>query len=220
MPVGVPWIGWLYFKEYARTSELIEAGGKMERLTRSFFARDSARVAEDLLGTLLVRIWNSHRLEGKVVETEAYYGEKDPPSHAASGKTERSRIMWSRPGLAYVYLIYGIHSMFNVVTEKSDLPGAVLIRAVEPLKGLKAMRKNRGRASRRELASGPGKLTEAFGIGKEENGVDLTDSRYLWFAGEKDLEPERIRTTERIGVSEAREKKLRFLIPDSDFTSE
>ena len=141
----------------------------MTGLGEDFFARDTARVARDLLGARLVRVVGNSVLEGKVVETEAYYGEGDPPSHASSGRTARSEIMWRKPGLAYVYLIYGMYFMFNVVTESRGSPGAVLIRAVEPLEGLDSMEKNRGGISGADLTNGPGKLAQAFEIDRGLN---------------------------------------------------
>ena len=191
----------------------------MVRLNRGFFARDTALVARKLLGSQLVRVLNGDLLKGRIVETEAYYGEEDPPSHASSGRTGRSRIMWGEPGLAYVYLIYGIHLMFNVVTESSGVPGAVLIRGVEPLQGIELMQRRRDGVSVESLADGPGKLTEAFGIGKAENGEDLAESDELWLEEGEVVSGDDIESSGRIGVSRGKEEELRFYLTDSKFVS-
>ncbi|MFB6290573.1 MAG: DNA-3-methyladenine glycosylase [Candidatus Bipolaricaulia bacterium] len=192
----------------------------MSRLDRSFFARDSSRVARELLGAVLVRARERETLKGRIVETEAYYGEADPPSHAFSGKTGRSEIMWKKPGLAYVYLVYGVHLMLNVVTEPSGTPGAVLIRAVEPLEGLETMKTNRGRSDVESLTDGPGKLTEAFAVGKGKNGDDLISSGELWLSeGERRTE-EKVASSGRIGVTRGEEEQLRFFLPGNEFVSE
>lgn len=190
-----------------------------ERLLPEFFSRDTATVAKDLLGKELVRKFDDRRLRGKVVETEAYYGEGDPPSHASNGRTPRSEIMWGRPGLVYVYLVYGIHMMFNVVTEPENNPGAVLFRAVEPLEGVDFMAETRGVEKEEELTNGPGKLTEAFRIGKEENGLDLTESDELGLVDRSGGEDPEVVQATRIGVSEGKEKELRFYLKGNRFVS-
>ncbi len=190
-----------------------------ERLLPEFFSRDTATVARDLLGKELVREVDDRRLRGKVVETEAYYGAGDPPSHASNGRTPRSEIMWGRPGLVYVYLVYGIHMMFNVVTEPENSPGAVLFRAVEPLEGVDFMAGARGVEKAGELTNGPGKLTEAFRIGKEENGLDITESEELGLVDRPDQEDLEIVTSTRIGISEGKEKELRFYLEGNRFVS-
>lgn len=191
----------------------------MAELTRSFFARDTALVARELLGVDLVRRNEDGLLKGKIVETEAYYGEGDPPSHASSGRTGRSKIMWDKPGLAYVYLIYGIHIMLNVVTEPEGTPGAVLIRAVEPLEGLSEMEENRGGVDKDELTDGPGKLTRAFRIGMDMNDEDLLNSGKLWLSRGNDIEENQIDTSGRIGVSQGKEEQLRFFLTGNRFVS-
>lgn len=184
----------------------------MQRLSRDFFNRDTSEVARGLLGKHVVRELGDDTLRGRIVEAEAYYGEGDPPSHASSGKTPRSEIMWKKPGLVYVYLVYGIHLMFNVVTEAKGNPGATLVRAVEPLSGLERMRKNRGVTEKEKLANGPGKLTESFGIDRGENGLDLTESDVLWIESGSDGDFREIETSGRIGVSEGKEEQLRFYL--------
>jgi len=192
----------------------------MDCLTQDFFERDTVTVSRDLLGRRLVRVLDdgSH-LSGRIVETEAYYGEGDPPSHASSGRTGRSKIMWDKPGLAYVYLIYGIHIMLNVVTEPEGTPGAVLIRAVEPLEGLSEMEENRGGVDKDELTDGPGKLTRAFRIGMDMNDEDLLNSGKLWLSRGNDIEENQIDTSGRIGVSQGKEEQLRFFLTGNRFVS-
>ncbi|MEF8725885.1 MAG: DNA-3-methyladenine glycosylase [Candidatus Bipolaricaulota bacterium] len=192
----------------------------MKRLGRDFFGRDTAEVARDLLGKHLIRKLEGDFLRGKVVEAEAYYGEEDPPSHASGGKTPRSEVMWGKPGLVYVYLVYGIHLMFNVVTEPRGRPGAVLVRSVEPLEGLERMVDNRDRCETTELTNGPGKLTEAFGINREEKRLDLIESKVLWMEDGPNIDSGKIKTSGRIGVSEGKEGQLRFYLANSKFVSD
>ncbi len=191
----------------------------MNKLTRSFFARDSARVARDLLGKFLVRKYKSHLLKGRIVETEAYYGKGDPPSHASSGRTGRSKIMWEKPGTAYVYLIYGAHLLLNVVTESSGTPGAVLFRGLEPLEGLEVMKSNREQTDIDNLTDGPGKLTRAFGIGKGHNGEDLVRSEEIWLLEEEAGGEYEVESSGRIGVSQGKEEQLRFYLANNRFVS-
>ncbi len=143
------------------------------RLRHAFFARDTLMVARDLLGRRLARLVDGNRLTGTIVETEAYVGEGDEASHASPGLTRRNASMYGPPGHAYVYLIYGIHHCFNVVTEREGFPAAVLIRALEPLDGLDVMRRRRGGRVDEELTAGPGRLCEALAIDLQLNGADL-----------------------------------------------
>src|SRR5262245_26809298 len=143
-------------------------------LSRNFYARATLRVAEEVLGKLLVHNTPDGEIVGKIVETEAYIGETDPACHAARGRTPRTSIMYGEPGHAYVYFTYGMHHMLNLVTERTGFPAAVLIRAVEPLKGVDRITHRRPQArNRHQLANGPGKLCQAFGIDRHLNGIDL-----------------------------------------------
>ncbi|MFB6207832.1 MAG: DNA-3-methyladenine glycosylase [Candidatus Nanohaloarchaea archaeon] len=176
-------------------------------MDRGFFERDSAEVAEELLGTRLV--WESKGLTGRIVETEAYYGDKDvkdPASHAFHGETDRNHVMFGPPGKTYVYICYGIHNMLNISVEEEGKPGAVLVRALEPLEGADTMFQNRGVDSREELCSGPGKLCQAYGITKEQNDMDVTE-------GDLRIEPGEageIAKDTRIGISQGKDLELRF----------
>ncbi len=143
------------------------------RLPRSFYARPTRQVAQDLLGCRLVRLWHGQRLSGLIVEAEAYIGETDQACHARTGRTARNAVMYGSPGLAYVYFTYGMHWMLNVVTEADHFPAAVLIRALEPQEGIDLMLRHRPVTRPQNLASGPAKLTQALRIDQALNGVDL-----------------------------------------------
>jgi DNA-3-methyladenine glycosylase len=149
------------------------------KLGRSFYNRPTLDVARDLIGKLLVHDRRGTLTSGVIVEVEAYIGESDPASHAAPGPTRRNQPMYGAPGHAYVYLNYGVHYLVNVVTEAAGSPAAVLIRALDPLDGVSAMRRRRGRGVHREydLCRGPGNLTRAMAITLAENRVDLTGER-------------------------------------------
>lgn len=142
-------------------------------LAREFYDRSTLDVARELIGTRLVRTQRGTRLIGYITETEAYVGEADLACHARAGRTARTTIMYGQPGHAYVYFTYGNHWMLNVVTEHEGFPAAVLIRAIQPLEGVRTMLERReGRDT-----FGPGKLTQALGITGAENGTDLTGPR-------------------------------------------
>jgi DNA-3-methyladenine glycosylase len=149
-------------------------------LPRAFYARPTLRVAEELLGKVLVHRTRSGTAAGKIIEVEAYIGEDDPACHAASGPTPRNAPLYGRPGHAYVYLNYGLHYLVNAVTESESHPAAVLIRALEPLEGVALMRRRRGTPGAlpvHRICRGPGNLTRALGISHVENRLDLTASR-------------------------------------------
>lgn len=184
------------------------------KLPRSFYSRKTEIVARDLLGCILVHEINGKKISGKIVETEAYLGENDPGSHASRGMTPRNKIMFGKPGVAYVYFIYGNHYCLNFVTEREGVAGAVLIRALEPLEGLEEMMRRRGRKN--NLTNGPGRLTQALGITRAHNGIDLTGDELYVLRGEK---PKEIVTTTRIGIREGADLKLRFYIKGNKFVS-
>lgn len=171
-----------------------------------------------MLGKILVHKAAAGETAGRIVETEAYL-EGDPASHSCRGKTPRNAIMWGRPGRAYVYLNYGMYHCFNAVTEPEGKAGAVLVRALEPTRGIALMQKRRHRNDEGNLANGPGKLTQALGIGKDENGANLTRGK-LVICDENDRAGEAvIAVTGRIGISQANEAPLRFIIEDNPFVS-
>ncbi len=161
---------------------------------------------------------------GRIVEVEAYLGKNDPASHAYRGMTPRNEVMFGEGGHLYVYFTYGMHHCCNVVTGERGNAGAVLIRAAEPLAGVGVMTARRSRGNgrirtSRELCSGPGKLCQAFGIGRGQNGIDLC-GKTIWLARKRgENPPRRIRRSARIGISSGREHLWRFFIPDTPFLS-
>lgn len=176
----------------------------MRVLPRSFYSRNTAIVARQLLGKYIVKKISNRKLIGKIVETEAYL-ESDPASHAFRGKTPRSAPMFEHPGHAYVYFIYGNHYCLNAVTEKFGKAGAVLIRALEPIRNISLS------------TNGPGKLTKALKIDKKFNRADLTRGSLV--IAEAKRERYNIVSTKRIGISKASSKLLRFYIKGNDHVS-
>jgi DNA-3-methyladenine glycosylase len=172
-------------------------------------------VARALLGETLVH----GSTAGRIVETEAYLGLEDRAAHAWRGLTHRTSVIFGPPGHAYVYLIYGMYECLNIVAEAEGIPGCVLIRAVEPLAGLSAMRGRRPAArSTEDLANGPGKLTLALGISRRHNGCDLTRGpvRVCEAQGEKCFA---IGVSPRIGITHCAEWPLRFFVQGNPFVS-
>ena len=170
-----------------------------------------------MLGKKLVRVVEGTRLSGIIVEVEAYRGFGDPASHAYKGKTARNAVMFGEPGRAYVYLSYGVHQCLNLTCEPGGTPAAVLVRALEPLEGTDRMKVNRGISSLRELASGPGRLTEALAIGSDFDGEDLVTSDRLFLEeGERSVS---VGTSSRIGVSTGTERRWRFFVRGCMFVS-
>jgi DNA-3-methyladenine glycosylase len=184
-----------------------------ERLGAAFFDRSVHEVARELIGC---RLFHEKR-GGIVVETESYERD-DPACHAYVGLTERTETLFGPPGRAYVYLSYGIHSLLNFVAEPEGEAAAVLIRALQPTEGLEEMRAHRGGRPDLELCSGPGKLTEALGIGLDANGADLADDPFLLLPCEPGWEGE-ILAGPRVGITKAVERLWRFSLADSPFVS-
>jgi DNA-3-methyladenine glycosylase len=182
-------------------------------LPRSFYSPKTVRVARALLGKIIM-----HRgVSGRIVETEAYLGPGDEAAHSARGLTPRTKVIFGPPGHAYVYLIYGMYECLNLVAEPEGVPGCVLIRALEPLTGLKRMQHRRPGASRPEdLANGPGKLTRALGITLRHNGTDVTHGP---ITVHDDQTPVDVAVSTRIGISKSADLPLRFFIRDNRFVS-
>ncbi|HEY6025219.1 MAG TPA: DNA-3-methyladenine glycosylase [Pseudolabrys sp.] len=181
------------------------------RLRRSFFDRSVHDVAPELIGaTLLVA-----GVGGTIVEVEAYH-HTDPAAHSYIGRTERNAVMFGPPGYAYVYRSYGIHWCLNFVCEEEGSASAVLIRAIEPLQGLAAMRRRRGLREERALCSGPGKLCEALGVTHKHNGLPLDRAPFELYAPDK---KPGIIVGVRIGITKAVEKPWRYGLKDSKFLS-
>jgi DNA-3-methyladenine glycosylase len=177
-----------------------------------FFDRNVHEVARDLVGC---RLFFAGR-GGTIVETESYERE-DPACHAFAGLTERTRVLFGPPGRSYVYLSYGIHSLLNAVCEPEGEAAAVLIRALEPTAGLESMRERRGERPDADLCSGPGKLTEALGVGLEHNDLALDRDPFL-FLGPAGSAP-RVVVGPRIGITKAIERPWRFCAAASPFVS-
>ena len=188
-------------------------------LPQTFYARDTELVARDLLGAVLECTVRGVRCRGRIVETEAYVGEHDAACHAAAGRTQRTAGLWGPPGSAYVYLIYGMYWCANVVTRAEGLASAVLLRAVEPIEGMAAMRRRRCALHTEEvLANGPGKLCIAFGItGRRHHGGSFLRGSLRIFAGEQVTNAD-ITVTPRIGINQANPARawpLRWIVRDS-----
>ena len=181
------------------------------RLERNFYSRDTRTVAKELLGKILVH----EECKGKIVETEAYLGANDPGAIGSRKVKNIPKSLLKPPGYAFVYFTYGNHWMFNVLAKK-NLLGAILIRALEPLEGMEMMKKRRGVDDLDNLTNGPGKLTQAFGINKSHDGLDLTIGN-LFIEDHKE-KFQMIKTT-RIGLSKGKEKLLRYYIKDNEFVS-
>jgi DNA-3-methyladenine glycosylase len=189
----------------------------MGRLKRSFYQRYTPTVARGLLGCILVRVVGGRKISGNIVEVEAYRGRRDPASHAYRGKTRRNTVMFGPPGHAYVYFTYGFHHILNFTTESEGTPGAVLIRAIEPVDGTEEMKKNRGVSDLRRLVSGPGNLTKALAIDRTLNGEDLTRSKRLYV--EEGRPPPSVGISTRVGVVEGWSYKWRFFEEGNPFVS-
>jgi DNA-3-methyladenine glycosylase len=184
-------------------------------LKRAFYDRSTVEVARDLLGKILVH----GPAAGAIVETEAYLGGDDLAAHSARGLTERTRVIFGRPGHAYVYFVYGMYECLNLVAEADGQPGCVLIRALEPVAGVDLMRRRRPAARRLEdLASGPGKLTLAMGITRALNGANVTRGGLVVRrpAEERAFD---IEVTPRIGIRQCADWPLRFVVRGSRFVS-
>jgi DNA-3-methyladenine glycosylase len=183
-------------------------------LPRDFYAQPTLQVAEGLLGHVLVHRTPGGIAAGMIVETEAYIGENDPACHAAPGPTARNAPLYGPPGIAYVYLNYGVHYLVNAVTEPEGSPAAVLIRALEPIEGIALMRRRRapdGRAiAVTDLCRGPGNLTRALGITLAENRLDLTSSPLS--IEDRGLRPAAVSWSPRLGIRVAVERPWRCAI--------
>ena len=190
------------------------------KIPHSFYEQKTIDVAKQLLGKYLVRKHPEGKTIGRIVETEAYIGPQDLACHASRGRTARTEVMFGPAGRAYVYFIYGFYNMLNLVTEATNYPAAVLIRAVEPMDGIELMKTRRQNGSLRNLASGPGKLCQAFAVDRTLNGADLSGN--VLYVEDRSEPAANIRATPRIGVDYAgkwKSKTYRFLIRGSEFVS-
>jgi DNA-3-methyladenine glycosylase len=183
----------------------------VKSVPRSFFARDSRVVAPELLNKVLVR---GDRV-GRIVEVEAYAGEEDPASHGFRGPTPRTEVMFGPAGHLYVYFTYGMHFCANAVCGGVGEASAVLLRALAPVTGLEEMRTARGPAARRDrdLCSGPAKLCQAFGIDREQDGVDLVTGDEVGVFDDGTPPPTVPGVSPRIGISVALDHPWRWFVP-------
>ena len=185
----------------------------------SFYERDTEQVARDLLGAVLECHGEEGVASGRIVETEAYLGAHDPACHAVVGLTERTRHLHGPPGIAYVYLIYGMYWCFNAVTQPEGVGAAVLVRAVEPLDGVALMRRRRPRVRRDvDLTNGPGKLCLALGITGAMSGTALDRPPIVLRAGEPVADDD-VLVSPRIGISRAADWPLRYFLRGSAHVS-
>jgi DNA-3-methyladenine glycosylase len=196
----------------------------MKKLPPSFYERDDVvGIARELLGKILVTTWEGVRTTGRIVETEAYAGLKDKASHAYRGKTPRTEVMFETGGTAYVYLCYGLHQMFNIVTGKKEVPHAVLIRAVAPLEGIGEMLERTGKKQAdASLTRGPGNVGRAFGMHRSQTGTSLQSDLMYIAEDDHQVPPDAVGTSARIGVAYAGADALlpyRFYVKGSPYVS-
>jgi DNA-3-methyladenine glycosylase len=198
---------------------------EMEKLSIEFYRRsDVVQIAKDLLGKILVTKWKGKITSGRIVETEAYAGATDNASHASGGRrTQRNEIMYADGGVAYVYLCYGIHHLFNVVTNTKENPHAILIRALDPMKGIETMLERTGKEKPDfTLTKGPGNVSKALGILTKHNGSSLRGNE-IYIAGDGfSYSANEIDSSPRIGVEYAgKDAKLpfRFFVKGNPFVS-
>lgn len=185
----------------------------------AFFRRPAEVVAADLIGKVVVSRVGGRVATGKIVETEAYLGYDDPASHGyMHRRNARNTALFGPPGIWYVYLSYGMHWCANLVCQRAGLASAVLLRALEPLEGLDVMRRRRGAVPDRQLCSGPGRLCQALGIGRDIDGIPMSAGPVVVLAGES-LPPTAIVATPRIGITKAADWPLRFHLLGSRWTS-
>ncbi len=192
----------------------------MKTLPRSFYSRKTITVAKELLGKIIVRRIGKTLLSGIIVETEAYLFD-DPASHSFRGMTERNKVMFGEPGHLYVYFTYGMHYCANVVTNKIGIGEAVLIRAVEPVEGIRkmtALRSIKRPIPTEQLTNGPAKFAQAFGLSKEHSGMDLISGDIVIAEGAP-IPRAGIVITTRIGISSAKEELRRFYWKENPWVS-
>ncbi len=191
-----------------------------EALPQSFYNRDVALVARELLGKIVFRRSREGLCAGRIVETEAYLACDDPASHSFRGRTRKNATMFGPPGFAYVYPIHSRYCL-NAVTEARGRASAVLIRALEPLAGIETMQQRRGTGKLHDLCRGPARLCEAIAVDRSLDGWNMTRGARLWISIDVSLASRRFRitTSPRIGVTSAHDSPLRFFIDGSPFVS-
>jgi DNA-3-methyladenine glycosylase len=197
-------------------------------LRRAFFNRDPRTVSRELLGKLIVRREGRKQLAGRIVEVEAYLGAGDLAAHAAAGHTARNAVLWGPPGHAYIYFIYGVHYCLNISCLPAGEAGCILIRALEPVNGIREMAEARELADLdltsmrdlRKLASGPGKLCEALGITRpRDNDKDMVAPKSDLQVMSDGFRVDKVAVTQRIGITKSAEMPLRYVIAGNHFLS-
>jgi DNA-3-methyladenine glycosylase len=197
----------------------------MKKLPAEFYDRDDVvQIARDLLGKILITKFDGSTTSGMIVETEAYIGLTDKASHSFGGKrTVRNEDMYAAAGISYVYICYGMHHLFNVVTNKKDVPDPVLIRAIEPLKGIDTMLKRTGKLKLdNTLTKGPGNVGKALGISKNHSGLNLLENKIFIADDDKIFKESEIDASKRIGVESAGAAALypyRFFVKGNKYVS-
>ena len=183
----------------------------MNILPREFYSKNTVTVAKELLGKKIVRRIGKHEMIGIISETEAYRHKDDPASHAYGRITQRNKVMFGDVGISYVYFTYGMHYCFNIVARHPKTKaGAVLIRAIQPEKGIEVMQKNRKMTDLRNITNGPAKLAQALKITKKEYGADLTKKSELFIT--EGIKPGKITASSRIGIKSGTKKLWNFKI--------
>ena len=173
-----------------------------DRLSESFFGRNTVLVARELVGKQLVRQEGSKRLSGVIIETEAYRGQEDLACHARVGKTPRTEIMFGPPGRTYIYFVYGMHWLLNFVTEGDGFPGAVLIRAIIPKEGLDIISRRRNGQPKKQWTNGPAKICQAMNIDNQLNGINIcARNAQVYVENGVEIESELIQASPRVGLN-------------------
>lgn len=195
----------------------------MGKLSREFYEReDVVQIARKLIGKVLCTNMNGQLTSGIIVESEAYNGRTDKACHAYNKRTPRTEVMYGTGGISYVYLCYGIHNLFNVVTNQKDFADAVLIRAIEPLEGVDIMEERRGISkSKVTLTSGPGSMAKALGIDRRHDSMSLFEGNEIWIE-DRGFDGFNTEARKRVGVDYADEDALlpwRFVMKDNKWVS-
>ena len=196
----------------------------MPKLNKEFYERSNVLlISRELLGKVLCTNYNGKLTSGIIVETEAYAGVIDKASHAYNNKkTNRTKIMYDSGGVAYIYLCYGIHHLFNVITNSKNIPHAILIRAIEPINGIETMLKRRNKKNKDyTLTSGPGSLTKALGITINDSGKSLL-SNLIWIENQKNINENNVISSPRVGIQYAKDdisNPWRYRIKNNPWTS-
>ncbi len=188
-----------------------------KKLNRFFYSRPTLEVASDLIGKQIVYNSPNGTLSARIVEVEAYIGQDDPACHAARGKTKRNTVMFGKPGIAYIYFIYGMYHCLNFVTEPEGQPAAILLRAAEPIDNMDLMGLRKTEEKRFHLLNGPGKFCRGFGLTREQNGLDLTGD--ILYLQDRNSVVEVIEKSPRIGIKVGTDLLWRFYDKNSNAVS-